>query len=61
MRLLIAATTAGLLALSLPAHPQHWPERQIIIVVPFGAGGSADLLARILANHMQARFGQPVV
>jgi len=30
-------------------------------VVPFGAGGSADLLARILAGHMQTKFGQPVV
>jgi len=29
--------------------------------VPFGAGGSADLLARILATHMQAKFGQAVV
>jgi tripartite-type tricarboxylate transporter receptor subunit TctC len=30
-------------------------------VVPFGAGGSADLLARILATHMQNKFGVPVV
>ena len=30
-------------------------------MVPFGAGGSADLLARILATHMQAKFGQTVV
>ena len=29
--------------------------------MPFGAGGSADLLARILATHMQAKFGQTVV
>jgi len=29
--------------------------------VPFGAGGSADLLARILAGHMQTKFGQSVV
>ena len=30
-------------------------------MVPFGAGGSADLLARILATQMQAKLGQPVV
>ena len=40
---------------------QNWPGKQITIVVPFGAGGSADLLARILATHMQAKFGQTVV
>ena len=40
---------------------QDWPAKQITIVVPFGAGGSADLLARILATHMQAKFGQTVV
>ena len=44
-----------------PAHAQDWPAKQITIVVPFGAGGSADLLARILATHMQAKFGQTVV
>ena len=44
-----------------PLAPRSWPARQITIVVPFGAGGSADLLARILATHMQAKFGQTVV
>ena len=43
------------------AQAQDWPAKQITIVVPFGAGGSADLLARILATHMQAKFGQTVV
>src|SRR5881396_1759270 len=43
------------------AGAQDWPAKQITIVVPFGAGGSADLLARILATHMQAKFGQAVV
>ena len=38
---------------SLPA----WPQRPVTIVVPFQAGGSADLLARILQQRMQADFG----
>jgi tripartite-type tricarboxylate transporter receptor subunit TctC len=38
-----------------------WPQRPVTIVVPFQAGGSADLLARILQQHMQADFGSPVV
>jgi len=60
MRLLFAALMAGLFGVA-PACAQDWPAKQITIVVPFGAGGSADLLARILATHMQAKFGQTVV
>lgn len=40
-----------------PAYPQH----TITVVVPFQAGGSADFLARLLQQHMQADFGSPVV
>ena len=36
-----------------------WPQRPVTVVVPFGAGGSADLTARIVAPHLQAVFGQP--
>jgi len=60
MRLLFAALIAGLVGVA-PACAQDWPTRPITIVVPFGAGGSADLLARILATHMQTKFGQTVV
>src|SRR5256885_9298273 len=60
MRLLFAALIAGLVGVA-PACAQDWPVKQITIVVPFGAGGSADLLARILATHMQQKFGQTVV
>ena len=61
MRPILAALIAGIVGLTCPAHAQDWPAKQITIVVPFGAGGSADLLARILAAHMQAKFGQTVV
>jgi tripartite-type tricarboxylate transporter receptor subunit TctC len=61
MRSLLAAAFAGLLVLLSPAHGQSWPQRQVTIVVPFGAGGSADLLARILATHMQVKYNVPVV
>ena len=61
MRVLIAALLSATFALSAPAHAQDWPAKPITIVVPFGAGGSADLLARILATHMQASLGQTVV
>lgn len=59
MGLFLALIAAALLDFSPPAGAQDWPERQIAIVVPFGAGGSADLTARILAGHMH--LGQPLV
>jgi tripartite-type tricarboxylate transporter receptor subunit TctC len=61
MRAILPAIAACILGLAAPAQAQEWPQRQVTIVVPFGAGGSADLLARILATHMQAKYGTPVV
>jgi tripartite-type tricarboxylate transporter receptor subunit TctC len=40
---------------------QTYPTRQITLVVPFPPGGSTDVAARILAEHMRARLGQPVI
>src|SRR3954454_24974330 len=52
---------AAVLVSAAPAAAQDWPQRQVTIVVPFAAGGSADLLARILQQHMQHKFGVPFV
>lgn len=38
-----------------------YPERSVNIVVPFSAGGSTDIVARILANGLSKSLGQPVV
>ncbi len=60
MRSIFAAAVG--LALSVAAHAQdNWPQRPVTLVVPFGAGGSADLTARILSTHLQARLGTPFV
>ncbi len=62
MRLIVAAMTALLLAYAAPAQAEeNWPQRPVTIVVPFQAGGSADVLARILQQHMQADLGTPFV
>ncbi|MGB3744736.1 MAG: tripartite tricarboxylate transporter substrate-binding protein [Xanthobacteraceae bacterium] len=56
-----AAQAAAVPGLAQPASNTLWPTRAIIIVVPFPAGGSADLSARLLAEHLKTAFGQPVV
>ena len=38
-----------------------WPDRPITMVVPYAAGGSADVLARVMAPEMASQLGQPVV
>jgi tripartite-type tricarboxylate transporter receptor subunit TctC len=52
--LLLAAT-------ALPAASQGWPDRPVKIIVPFGAGGSGDTLARVVAEHLSATFKQQFV
>src|SRR3954447_19259867 len=61
MRSAFAALLMMLAAFASRAQAQEWPQRQVTMVVPFAAGGSADLLARILQQHMQAKLGVPVV
>ncbi len=43
------------------AAAQDFPARQIIMIVPFPAGGATDILARILAEPMRVALGQPVI
>jgi len=60
-RYLLAATIATP-ALASPALAQSWsPSRQIRLIVPFPAGGSPDILARLTAPLMQEALGQNVV
>ena len=59
--LLAGFAAAILLAASRAPAQDAWPQRQVTIVVPFAAGGSADLIARILQQHLQAKTGVPIV
>jgi tripartite-type tricarboxylate transporter receptor subunit TctC len=62
LALALAATLLAapiLLATQCPA--QGYPTRPIKIIVPFGAGGPADVTARLIGNVLQENFGQPFV
>jgi tripartite-type tricarboxylate transporter receptor subunit TctC len=59
---------AALLALFVAVPPaaaqgtsQDWPTKPVKIVVPFGAGSTPDVVARLVADHLQKKLGQPFV
>src|SRR5436190_3547387 len=60
MRVLLILS-AALFALCVPASAQSWPERTVRLVVPYPPGGNVDGAARIVANKLQEKLGQPVV
>lgn len=41
--------------------PADYPNRVVRIVVPYPAGGGTDAMARVVATHLSARWGQPVI
>jgi tripartite-type tricarboxylate transporter receptor subunit TctC len=43
------------------AATEPWPSRPVTIVVPFGAGGSADLVARVFARGLETKYGKSFV
>jgi tripartite-type tricarboxylate transporter receptor subunit TctC len=61
-RFLHLATGAALLpAIPSVASAQAFPSRPVTIIVPFPAGGPADVIARIVGDRMRTSLGQPVI
>ncbi len=60
MKRLAALAAAALLATG-PALAEDWPSRTVTVVVGFGAGSTPDLLARLVADGLQEKLGQPFV
>jgi tripartite-type tricarboxylate transporter receptor subunit TctC len=58
---LATALLAAPILLATQCLAQDYPTRPIRIIVPFGAGGPADVTARLIGNVLQENFGQPFV
>ena len=60
---LTAAVVATAFAFAAQAQPRDaaWPSKPIRFVIPFAAGGSIDVVARLMGRHLEGRLGQNVV
>lgn len=58
--LLASAALISAIALGGPANAQKYPERPVTLIVPWAAGGGADIVSRILAAGLEREMGQPV-
>lgn len=55
-----AALMALFAAVPLTAQAQQWPDRPVRMIVPFAAGGSTDVAARLVAEYLSRALGQQV-
>jgi tripartite-type tricarboxylate transporter receptor subunit TctC len=55
------ATVSGVVPLTPARAADAWPARAVTIVVPYAAGGSTDVMGRLLAQRLNEKLGQPFV
>lgn len=59
--LMVAMALLAAPCVSSPSQAEDYPSRPVRIIVPFGAGGPADVTARLLGKALQETMGQPFV
>ncbi len=60
-RLIHCIAVVALAMIATPTFAEDYPSRPVKIIVPFGAGGPADVTARLLAQNLQDKLKQPFV
>jgi tripartite-type tricarboxylate transporter receptor subunit TctC len=60
-KLVSAAAIAAISLIPSATAQEKWPTRQVTIIAPFTAGGTADMFARTFATAMQAKYGAPFI
>jgi tripartite-type tricarboxylate transporter receptor subunit TctC len=55
------ATAVAILLSALCAHAQEWPAKPVRIIVPFAAGATPDIVARLIAERLQEQAGQTFI
>ena len=58
---MLATTLLAAPCVSSPSIAEDYPSRPVRIIVPFGAGGPADVTARLVGKTLQEALGQPFV
>jgi tripartite-type tricarboxylate transporter receptor subunit TctC len=58
---LCAGVTMTLVAVATPISAQTYPTQPIKVLIGFGPGSAADILARLVGKQMEASFGQPLI
>jgi tripartite-type tricarboxylate transporter receptor subunit TctC len=63
---LLSLVTASFVALAVPqanaqTGAQSWPQRNVRLILPFGAGSATDAAARLIGERLSTRWGKPVV
>jgi len=61
MKTLLLSLLVALVAGIGPGAAQSWPTKPVRIVVPFGPGATPDIVARLLAEHLQSKLKQTFV
>jgi len=56
LRVLFAALAAFSVVAGPSAQAENWPSRPVKIIAPFAAGGAADTLGRLIADHLSSAF-----